>query len=165
MLPQRKMWPFSASGGLTRVKICSASNGTGLFLTHSPWTLPNKSTSVSFCLIKLSPPICYFIMWILKFGLKKLSKCIFHKVFFPALLSCAIWSCAMLDCFSTLFLITFYTRGSSSISQFTVASWYVVLDTPVVATGGYNVPVVATRGFLDPPGRCYRRILSSCSYY
>ena len=34
------MWPFSASGGLTRVKICSASNGTGLFLTHSPWTLP-----------------------------------------------------------------------------------------------------------------------------
>ena len=64
----------------------------------------------------------------------------------------------MLDCF-------FDSRGSSSISQFTVASWYVVLDTPIVATGGYKVPVVATRGFLDPPGRCYRRILSSCSYY
>ena len=96
---------------------------------------------------------------------KKAFKMHISQSFFPALLSCAIWSCAMLDCFFDSFLITFYTRGSSSISQFTVASWYVVLDTPVVATGGYNVPVVATRGFLDPPGRCYRRILSSCSYY
>ena len=75
---------------------------------------------------------------------KKDFKMHISQSFFPALLSCAIWSCAMLDCFFDSFLITFYTRGSSSISQFTVANWYVVLDTPVVATGGYNVPVVAT---------------------
>ena len=39
------------------------------------------------------------------------------------------------------------------------------LHSPLLTTGGYYVPVVATGGFSDPPGSIYRSILSSCSFY
>ena len=157
------MWPFSALGG-PKVKTCSVSKGIGTLPTHSHWNLPNEIKTVSLWLMSM----CYLIIWCIKFDLKRpiMLHLLLHLIFLTSLRFHVLWSCAMSDCIFEQIFIAFYTRGSSSISPFTVAragTWYLIAFSFI--DYGRIVPVVATGGFSDPPGSIYRSILSSCSCY
>ena len=142
------MWHFSHLGGPTKVKTCSASKGTGPSPTHSQWNLPNKIKTVSFWLMSM----CYWIILCIKFDLKRPIMLHLSQIFLTSLRFHVLWSCAMSDCIFEQIFIAFYTRGSSSISPFTVAragTWYLIAFSFI------------DYGRILCSSSCYRRIFGS----